>query len=463
MSGRSGAGGPRIGLGSAGYRYALCPVARALLLLFALLFLPPHSFAATDTGPRIRVLLRYDDFTKTSDFAVEKKLFRELDRMGIPVLVGAVPFPGAPYPEISTTPSGKMVDLGPEKVALLRDLAPQGHIEVALHGYSHRNNAVGEKFSSEFATLSFDRQRQLLMLGKSAFEATLGVPVRTFVPPFNTYDETTVRALERTGFTVLSADARQPQADAAIAFIPETVSPERMKEAIRNALREKSGTSMLVVVMHNYDFVEDMEPIPESRKNKAKIDSASLLEEIRWAKQQPGLMFVSVEDLLRSREDLSGARVSSNSTMRSNWARSHALLPTGLASPPQDGVFFTTSRANAIKRKEDLLAFGIYTSLLFVMYALSRYLHRITPLGSYRTGQEKLLLALCVILALVGYFHGFYLMAAMQLVSVVGWYLGLVAEFGLPLKRTLWALCNRGNSRAMPSSDSTNKRAPVTR
>lgn len=441
MSGNTGSRGPRTGFGSAGRRDMPCPDTRGLLLLFASLFLLlPLASAAAETTAGVRVLLRYDDFTRTSSLALEEKLFRTLDRMGVPVLVGAVPFPGAPYPEISATPVGQKADLGPEKIALLRELAPRRHIEVALHGYSHGNNSASGTLASEFAGLSFDRQRQLLMLGKSAFEATLGVPIRTFIPPYNTCDETTVRALEQTGFTVLSAGAWQAQADAAIAFVPETTYPQQMKQAIRNALREKSGASMVVVVMHNYDFVEDAEPLPLFRKAVAKIDSAALLEDIRWAKQQPGLTFVSVEDLLGAREDLSAARATSNSSLHKNWTRSHALLPAGLASPLPDGVFLTTSRADAMKFKEYFLAVGIYASLFLIVYALGRRLNRTTPLGRYKKAQQKLLLAMGASVALFGCVHGFYLTAAMLLVSVAGWYLGLAVEL------------RRQQTRALPSN-----------
>ncbi len=441
MSDNTWARSPRRGFGRAGRRVMSCPGTRGLLLLFASLFLwLPLSTAAAGTRAGVRVLLRYDDFTRTSSFALEEKLFRSLDRMGVPILVGAVPFPGAPYPEISATPVRQKADLGPEKIALLRDLAHKRHIEVALHGYSHRNNSAGGTLASEFAGLTLDRQRQLLMLGKSAFEATFGVPIRTFIPPYNTCDETTVSALEQTGFTVLSAGAWQAQRDAAIAFVPETTYPQQMKQAIRNALREQSGTSMVVVVMHNFDFVEDAEPLPSFRKAAAKIDSATLLADIQWAKQQPGLTFVSVEDLLGSREDLSAARATSNSSLRKNWMRSHALLPAGLASPPSDGVFLTTSRADAIRFKEYFLAVGIYVSLLLVIYSLSRRLHQIAPLGSYRKTQERLLLAVCVSLALHGYFKGFYLSSAMLLVSAAGWYTGLAVAGGSPSRWPLWLL-----------------------
>ena len=429
MSGNTGSRGPRRVFGRPVRRGLSCPVGWGLLLFLSSMFLLlPLSGAAADKGSGVRVLLRYDDYTRTSSFALEDKLFRALDRMDVPVLVGAVPFPGAHYPEISATPVGQKADIGPEKIALLRELTPRRNIELALHGYSHHNTSADGKDNSEFAGLPFDRQRQLLMLGKSAFEAAFGVPVRTFIPPYNAYDDSTVRALERTGFAVLSADVRPAPADASVALVPGTAHPQKMKQAIQNALHEKSGASLVVIVMHNYDFVEDAEPIPAFRKIRSKIDSATLLEDIRWAKQQPGLTFVSVEDLLRAREDLSAARVASNESVRTNWMRSHALLPAGLTSSSSDGMLMTTSRADEVRGKEYALGIAIYASLFLVVYALSRRLNRATPLRAYKSVQRKLALAMGASLALFSYLHGFYLSEAMLLVSVTGWYLGVAAQ-----------------------------------
>lgn len=448
MSCNIGSRGPRKGFARADHRIMPWPDTPRLLLVFALLFLLPPSSMAGDTGAGVRVLLRYDDFTRTSSFALEERLFRSLDRMDVPILVGAVPFPGARYPEISAMPGGQKADLGPEKIALLRDLAPKRHIEVALHGYSHGNNAAVGALASEFAGLSFDRQRQLLMLGKSALEATFGVPVRTFIPPYNTGDETTVRALGQTGFAVLSAGAWQAQQDAPIVFVPQTTYPQRIRQAIRNALREQSGSSIVVVVMHNYDFVEDAEPLPSFRK-AAKMDGSALLEDIRWAKRQPGVTFVSVEDLLGSREDLSAARATSNSALRKNWLTAHALLPAGLALLPPDGVLLPTSRADAMTRNARLLAFGIYSSLFLAVYALSRRLNQTTFLGAYKKAQQILLLVMGASLVLFGYVHGFYLLEAMLLVLVAGWYPGLVVGLrarpidALPLRLSTTAVAGK--------------------
>ena len=68
-----------------------------------------------------------------------------------------------------------------------------GHAEVALHGYSHQL-AEGTPLT-EFAGLSYRDQERRITAGKAELERQLGVRVSTFIPPWNSYDIRTVRAL----------------------------------------------------------------------------------------------------------------------------------------------------------------------------------------------------------------------------------------------------------------------------
>ena len=79
MSDNTRARVPRRGRGRAVHRVMPCPDTLGLLLLFASLFLLPLSSAAADTGGGVRVLLRYDDYSLGSSFALEKKLFHTHD------------------------------------------------------------------------------------------------------------------------------------------------------------------------------------------------------------------------------------------------------------------------------------------------------------------------------------------------------------------------------------------------
>ena len=66
--------------------------------------------------------------------------------------------------------------------------------EFSLHGYDHRR-ATDFYDGSEFGGLSYAKQRERIDAGVAALEACTNSTPTTFIPPFNTYDETTAQAL----------------------------------------------------------------------------------------------------------------------------------------------------------------------------------------------------------------------------------------------------------------------------
>jgi len=71
-----------------------------------------------------------------------------------------------------------------------------------MHGYHHQAWRT-DKFS-EFMGLSYSDQYDKLSAGKALLNS-LGLSVSLFTPPWDTYDETTVRALQKLNFRMLSA------------------------------------------------------------------------------------------------------------------------------------------------------------------------------------------------------------------------------------------------------------------
>jgi peptidoglycan/xylan/chitin deacetylase (PgdA/CDA1 family) len=80
-------------------------------------------------------------------------------------------------------------------------------VEYALHGYRHEPRASGfgrGGQTTEFAGLPYDEQRVRIAEGTRILAESLESAPRTFVPPYATYDETTVRALSDSGIDVIS-------------------------------------------------------------------------------------------------------------------------------------------------------------------------------------------------------------------------------------------------------------------
>jgi len=70
--------------------------------------------------------------------------------------------------------------------------------EYALHGYTHERRTEFNG-GSEFGGLPPDRQAALIRAGTAAMRDCVDETPMTFVPPFNTYDNATARALADEG------------------------------------------------------------------------------------------------------------------------------------------------------------------------------------------------------------------------------------------------------------------------
>jgi len=381
--------------------------------------------AAVDPGDQVRVLLRYDDYTRDSSVPLEQKLLGELHQLGVPLLVGVVPFLYESYPAQTAVSEPMGTNLGQDKIARLRELLPAGRVEVALHGYSHRANAVIDYRDSEFAGLGLERQRQLLALGRSSLEHAFGVPVRVFTPPFNAFDDTTLSAMEQAGFEALSAGLVAPGKQSSLAYVPGTVYPQKMRGAIETALKHNSGSKLVVVVMHPYDFVESDDPVPPFRKLRDKISVNQVLEDIRWASAQPGVKFVSFSGEVADRSDLSAARLEANANLRGSWVRAHMLLPGPLASPTLDGALLSTATAREIYWKENMLALFVFAAMGLGGFAFSSWLNKSPAIGQRRGAQKKWLAGLLPTLIGFSVFQGFYFTKAVLLALGLGWYAGV--------------------------------------
>ena len=87
-----------------------------------------------------------------------------------------------------------------------------GQFDTALHGYTHanllENRSDGSRYSrSEFASRPYREQRVRIRRGTRNVTRCTDARPRTFVPPFDTYDNTTVRALDAAGYDTVSGGA----------------------------------------------------------------------------------------------------------------------------------------------------------------------------------------------------------------------------------------------------------------
>ncbi|WP_413438373.1 DUF2334 domain-containing protein [Sulfuriferula sp. GW1] len=220
----------------------------------------------------INIVLRFDDPSPTTDHALEREIFTILGELDIPVTVGVVPF------GIDT---GGLVPLTRDNVSHLVAAHAKGIIEVAQHGYAHEHLTTTPKGSpSEFWDVPAEEQYRRIDEGHDQLAQTFGQPIRGFIPPWNTYDNTTLRHLAARGYEYLSSCvATTPQRQfSPCCFVPRTCDIHQLRQAYAEALRHRCLSSTVVAIMHHHDFLE-------YAGNPGKLSLAAFRETLRWLKQ----------------------------------------------------------------------------------------------------------------------------------------------------------------------------------
>jgi len=200
----------------------------------------------------IRLALRFDDPSATSDRALEEGIFAAARTAGIPLTVAVIPF---------RNQAGEQVGLTEARAAHLIQAQRDGIIEVAQHGYCHEPESAGQKPPSEFSGVDFGRQLERISQGRSALEALFGKAIAGFVPPWNTFDAGTSHALAQSGFRYLSAGWEMDAGCVpGLAYLPRTCQMTELPSVL-DALRAFDSLDPVVVaVMHHYDFAESGNP-----------------------------------------------------------------------------------------------------------------------------------------------------------------------------------------------------------
>lgn len=144
-------------------------------------------------------------------------------------------------------------------VGLISDHVKNSKAVIALHGLTHQKNSY--QINSEFCGLSLFEQEQKIMRGKKILENEFLREIKLFIPPWNTFDQNTVLALNKSGIKYLSAGAKINQEILLneVKILPSVLS---MVELIK--IIEKFGVNSLcgftenaeniIVTFHQYDF-----------------------------------------------------------------------------------------------------------------------------------------------------------------------------------------------------------------
>ena len=200
----------------------------------------------------IRLALRFDDPSATSDRALEEGIFAAARAAGIPLTAAVIPFKNQ---------SGELVRLTEARADHLIQAHRDGVIEVAQHGYCHEPAQAGKKPPSEFRGVDFDSQVASIRAGRAILEELFDKTITGFVPPWNTFDARTTSALVQSEFRYLSA-GWEIDADCAssLAYLPRTCQMTSLQATLDALGAFASLDPVVVAVMHHYDFVESGNP-----------------------------------------------------------------------------------------------------------------------------------------------------------------------------------------------------------
>lgn len=356
----------------------------------------------------IRVFFRYDDYSAVSPQAVDLGLIDVLRRNGLSATFAVIP--SRTRGDVHEPGDRDEERLQGPRMSHLSEAVQDGVVQLALHGWNHRTHAGAlPPDPSEFRDLPYADQLDRLRRGLHLLELGTGRRPRIFVPPWNTYDRWTIRALEELGIECIAANREGPvlAKKTTMRFAPMTIELPALRAAIRKARESGDEHAIIGVMMHPYDFAED----PDSSADRSLSDFE---DELRWLKSQPDVGVTSLEELL-STDVLDVRRYRANQV-----AAIERLLPAGVPRTNDNPVYHSTRSASRARTRRALVAVG-YHSAIAITAALVAALIIVAlgraglPLGPLvMVGASLLVLALVVRAARnrALYFRGMALISA---------------------------------------------------
>ncbi len=246
----------------------------------------------------------------------------------------------------------KRLPLTPRKVSLLKDAIQAAVIDVAMHGYSHQT--IGLKLDSEFAGDQYDAQLSKIREGKRYLESVFDVPVTSFVPPFNRYDENTCRALSVAGIRLLSGSLLGPTSSS-LQFLPATASLPGLVDCVKRRLADQGSGQLIVALFHPFDF-------QESGDSRAITTLEEFDDVVGWLSSHENVRIATFGDESDAGVDLTAQRYWANHPKKLTWS---TLLPQGLRPTTcASGAYLTQSAIASAHRTAIATVLGLYAAIV---------------------------------------------------------------------------------------------------
>ena len=313
----------------------------------------------------LTVFFRYDDFSELSPRPVDCGVAEAFHRNALVCTFAVIP--------VVTSGSFRDPDrsdgiaLSPTTASWLKTMRDVGCLEIALHGYHHRSERNSQP-CSEFAGVPAEVQRHRLSSGKQMLEQITGQAVRVFVPPWNTYDATTVATLSGLGISCLSANRYGPALPVAdLCYVPITIDLSQLRSAIEAQAACNAADVVIGVLLHPYDFRESGDP-------RAFLTIDDLDATLSWLASQPNVAVTAISSLAADQRRFDIQRYKANQPSRLETA-----YPPKLPRTESTVSYLPASTASRRKFANDLVAVAFY---LLVSIASATLTGQLPPLLS---------------------------------------------------------------------------------
>ena len=233
------------------------------------------------------MVFRYDDYSNRSSTKTEKALLAAFREAKFPLTIGVIPFICVVNPE--STAKQKTVPLSASKISFLKEAIKDGLAEIALHGFSHQtiDDSTPSKYS-EFKGQAFKWQQTRIVAAKEYLEKVLEMPVVTFIPPWNSYDSSTLKAVRQAGFLNFSSSIFGVyKVGAGLQFLPSTCSLRSLFKTVKLARRLPDKNPLIVVLFHQGD-------VSYRQRDDLPSGYEVLLETLQWLKLQKDVRVCSL-------------------------------------------------------------------------------------------------------------------------------------------------------------------------
>ena len=272
-----------------------------IVILFFFIFSSRADVSGDSERKQIIVIFRFDDYSSRSSTDIEVKLIDAFQKYGISCTFGVIPY--ICTGDSRDTHPQDVIPLTPTKANILRNAIKAGVLEVALHGYSHQTiRKCAYRRCTEFSGLDYNDQVKKIAKGKNYLEEVLGIRITTFIPPWDSYDLNTIKALENLGFKNLCAG---PNGDAKessfLKFLPATCKPIKLRDAVKAARRLPDPQPIIVVLFHQFDFLE-------INRENGSLRYQDFEELLAWVTSQKDIRVLSIDQAAKVVDDLSASR-----------------------------------------------------------------------------------------------------------------------------------------------------------